>query len=120
MNRLLDFISRWALPFGREWFRLMGWLLIIGALGAAERITESEAVRNLRGFSIAVLWLYVVFGYSEALTNYMRLLARDEKLPRRRMFVIGSGALVLLTVIWWIAAIITDVAVEFADKLSGL
>jgi hypothetical protein len=62
---LLNWISKRSTIFGREWFRLMEWIIVIAALKAFSQKTEESIPILFLYISYAVFIGYIFFGLSE-------------------------------------------------------
>ncbi len=112
--KLFDLLADWSEPFAKEWFQLMEWLLIIGALSAAAKFSAKPAIQLLPILSIVLLYLYVLFGY---LGRYLRGL--PGKSPRPPIWRTVLLSAVFLLSVFYFSSVIGGAALEFATRLAG-
>lgn len=62
---LINWIAKRSTVFGREWFRLMEWIIVIAALKAFSQKTEEFIPTILLYISYTVFIGYIFFGLSE-------------------------------------------------------
>jgi len=116
-DKMMVTASNWARPLTEEWFRLMGWLLIIAALGFGVHKTQDIALIALLVISMVVLWLRLMIGYLSVWHDHHTEIAaqfRDPPGEVRRLIVWGIGALVICA----IAGLLLDLAWRFSGELA--
>lgn len=84
---LLTWISKRSTVFGREWFRMMEWIIVIAALQAFSQKSKEWIPILFLYISYAVLLGYIFFGLSEKYFDNM------DKLP------LGNG---------WVKIVVTS------------
>jgi hypothetical protein len=62
---ILDLLSKNSKKIAFEWFRIIEWLLIVGALSALQKYSQSTLLFSLTILSVIIIWVYVFFSCSE-------------------------------------------------------
>jgi len=116
MFRLFDLIGKNADVIGKEWFRIMEWLLIISALQAAAMLSKNTMIKALPFISIAILWSYVYFGYSQ---KYFNTLIPHSPKTIKEIIIPGIIATAIGYIFFTVANIIGGIAISLVSSASA-
>jgi hypothetical protein len=116
-QRILDFISRHAERIGNEWFKLMEWMLIIATLSFASKFSDNFLVKGLWVLSIAILFVYCLFGYTERYLKSIKPIDAEKATWKEIVKVFIRLSIVFLLIMFF-SQKIAQLAWEFATTLS--
>jgi len=119
---ILDFVSKHASVIGREWFRLMEWLLIITTLRFAAELSEDIFIQSLWFISIFILWGYIFFSYAEVVLKWMGPYPQesgDHRKDFKEFLLRGAWGLISGILLLLLAQGVSTIAFEFATKLAS-
>jgi len=117
-ERLFDFTCRHAERIGNEWFKLMEWMLIIATLSFVSKFSDNFFVKGLWVLSIAILFVYCLFGYTERYLKSIKPIDAEKASWKEIVKRFIKFSIVFLLIMFF-SQKIAQLAWEFATKLSG-
>lgn len=116
--KVLDFIAEYAELFGKEWFRIMEWLLVISALQTVAMLSKNKFIALLPIISICVLWTYVFFGYGQKYFYSLKPVTGRGNI--KEIITRGLIATVIGSLLFIIADQIANIAIEIVSAIPNV